>query len=117
MPRQARLDTPGALHHIIVRDINKTAILKDKQDRSHLLERLGQNVTEGKCKIYAWVLMSNHVHILFKSGTDGISSVMRKLFTWYARYYNRRHERTGHPFENRYKSILCEEDNYLFFPK
>lgn len=113
MPRQARLDTPGALHHIMVRGINKTAIFEDEQDRFHFLERLGHNVTEGKCKIYAWVLMSNHVHILFKSGRDGISSVMRKLLTWYAQYYNRRHGRTGHLFENRYKSILCEEDNYL----
>jgi hypothetical protein len=57
--------------------------------------------------------MDNHVHILFKSGKHGISAVMRKLLTWYAQYYNRRHRRTGHLFENRYKSILCDEDNYL----
>jgi len=57
--------------------------------------------------------MDNHVHILFKSGKDGISAVMRKLLTWYAQYFNRRHRRTGHLFENRYKSILCDEDNYL----
>lgn len=113
MPRKARLDITGALHHIMVRGINKTAIFEDEQDMSRFIERLGQNVTEGKCKIYAWVVMSNHVHILFKSGKDGISSVMRKLLTWYAQYYNRRHNRTGHLFENRYKSILCEEDKYL----
>jgi len=70
-------------------------------------------VTEGKCSVYAWVLMDNHVHILFKSGKEGISTVMRKLLTWYALYFNRRHHRTGHLFENRYKSILCDEDNYL----
>jgi hypothetical protein len=57
--------------------------------------------------------MDNHGHILFKSGKEGISGVMRKLLTWYAQYYNRRHSRTGHLFENRYKSILCEEDTYL----
>jgi hypothetical protein len=57
--------------------------------------------------------MTNHVHLLFKSGGKGISTVMRKVLTWYAVYYNRRHKRTGHLFENRYKSILCEEDNYL----
>jgi hypothetical protein len=57
--------------------------------------------------------MDNHVHILFKSGKAGISAVMRKLLTWYAQYFNRRHRRTGHLFENRYKSILCDEDNYL----
>lgn len=113
MARQARLDIPGALHHIMVRGINKSDIFDDDQDKALFLERLGSNVTEGKCTIYAWVLMSNHMHILFKSGREGISSVMRKLLTWYAQYYNRRHHRTGHLFENRYKSILCDEDEYL----
>jgi putative transposase len=53
------------------------------------------------------------VHLLFKSGKNGISAIMRRLLTWYAVYFNRRHRRTGHLFENRYKSILCDEENYL----
>lgn len=113
MPRKARLDAPGALHHIMVRGINKAAIFNDDQDRTRFLERLGENIVEAKCSIYAWVLMTNHVHILFKSGGKGISTVMRQLLTWYAIYHNRRHRRTGHLFENRYKSIICDEDNYL----
>ena len=113
MPRQARLDVPGALHHIMVRGINKADIFKDDQDRSLFLERLGLQVGDGDSAIYAWVLMTNHVHLLFRSGKEGISGVMRKLLTWYAQYFNRRHKRTGHLFENRYKSILCDEDNYL----
>jgi len=113
MPRQPRLDVPGALHHIMVRGNNKANIFSDDQDRSKFLQRLGENITEAKCSVYAWILMSNHVHILFKSGRKGISAVMRKLLTWYAVYYNRRHKRSGHLFENRYKSILCEEDRYL----
>ena len=113
MPRQARLDVPGALHHIMVRGINKSNIFDDERDKAEFLERLGQNVVEGKNSVYAWVLMDNHVHILFKSGREGISAMMRKQLTWYAQYYNRRHKRTGHLFENRYKSILCEEDHYL----
>jgi len=113
MPRQARLDIPGALHHIMVRGINKAAIFDDDQDRQRFLERLEENIVKAKCSIYAWVLMTNHVHLLFKSGGKGISTVMRKLLTWYAIYYNHRHKRTGHLFENRYKSILCDEDNYL----
>ncbi|MEW6089261.1 MAG: transposase [bacterium] len=113
MPRQARLDATGGLHHIMIRGINKSDIFIDDEDRVKFLERMGQNVIEGKCSIYAWVLMKNHVHILFKTGEEGISAVMRKLLTWYAQYFNRRHKRTGHLFENRYKSILCEEENYL----
>ena len=113
MPRQARLDVPGALHHVMVRGIDKSKIFRDDEDKARFLERLGHNVEAGKSTVYAWVLMDNHVHILFKSGKDGISTVMRKLLTWYAQYFNRRHRRTGHLFENRYKSILCDEDNYL----
>lgn len=113
MPRQARLDVPGALHHIMVRGIDKSIIFRDDEDRRRFLDRLGHAVEEGKSSVYAWVLMENHVHILFKSGKYGISTLMRKVLTWYAQYFNRRHRRTGHLFENRFKSILCEEDNYL----
>jgi putative transposase len=97
----------------MVRGINKANIFDDDEDKVRFLERLGQNAIEGKCSVYAWVLMDNHVHLLFKSGKHGISAVMRKQLTWYAQYYNRRHKRSGHLFENRYKSILCDEDNYL----
>jgi putative transposase len=113
MPRQARLDVPGALHHIMVRGIDRAKIFKDEQDKTAFLERLGQNVLEADCSVNAWVLMDNHVHLLFRSGRQGISIVMRKLLTWYAQYFNRRHRRTGHLFQNRYKSVLCEEEAYL----
>ena len=81
MPRKARLDAPGALHHIMVRGINKAAIFNDDQDRTKFLERLGENIFEARCSVYAWALMTNHVHILFKSGGKGISTVMRKRGT------------------------------------
>lgn len=113
MPRQARLDSPGALHHIMVRGINREAIFRDTEDKSRFLERLAKGILEARCSVYAWVILDNHAHLLFKSGVQGISSVMRKLLTWYAQYFNRRYHRTGHVFENRYKSILCEEDRYL----
>ncbi len=113
MPRQARLDVPGALHHLMLRGLNKSSIFEDDQDRSQFLSRLEKNITVAGARVYAWALMTNHVHILFKSGKQGISEVMRRQLTWYAQYYNYRHERTGHLFENRYKSVLCDEDNYL----
>lgn len=113
MPRKARLDVPGALHHIMVRGIDKTAIFEDDRDRSRFLERLGQNVVETQSSVYAWALMDTHCHLLVRSGGAGISALMRKLLTWYAQYYNRHHRRRGHLFENRYKSILCDEESYL----
>jgi putative transposase len=101
MPRQARLDIPGALHHIMVRGINKSTIFEDDRDRGQFLNRFRANVTDADASVYAWVLMSNHAHVLFKSGSQGISTVMRKQLSWYAQYYNRRHRRRGHLFENR----------------
>jgi REP element-mobilizing transposase RayT len=61
MPRQARLDVPGALHHIMVRGINKSAIFRDDQDRSRFLDRLGENIVETQSSVYAWALMESHV--------------------------------------------------------
>ena len=113
MPRQPRLDIVGAMHHIMLRGINKSSIFNDDRDRAVFLEQIGQVLGDGQDRIFAWVFMRNHVHILFRSGKMGISAFMRRLLTRYALYFNRRHHRTGHLFENRYKSILCEEENYL----
>jgi putative transposase len=97
----------------MVRGINKSAIIRDDQDRSRFLERLGENIVETQSSVYAWALMETHIHLLVRSGRSGISTLMRKLLSWYAQYYNRRHRRTGHLFENRYKSVLCDEETYL----
>jgi putative transposase len=62
---------------------------------------------------YAWALIPNHFHLLLRTGSVPISTVMRRLLTGYALWYNRRHHRHGHLFQNRFKSILCQEDSYL----
>ena len=113
MPRQARLDAPGTLHHVIVRGIEKRKIFEDDQDRKAFISRMGLLSREGKTAIYAWALMPNHVHILLRSGPQGLSRFIRRLLTGYAVTYNRRHQRYGHLFQNRYKSIICEEDAYF----
>ena len=113
MPRQARLDSPGTLHHVIVRGIEKRNIVNDKYDRKRMVSRLGDLAEETETSVYAWVLMSNHMHILLKSGPSGLSRFMRRLLTGYAVTYNIRHKRHGHVFQNRYKSIICDEDVYF----
>jgi putative transposase len=113
MPRQPRLDAPGALHHIMGRGIERTTIFRTDQDREDFLNRLGQLCTDGDLIIYAWVLMPNHFHILVRTGRQGISKSMRKLLTGYVVNFNLRHKRYGHLFQNRYKSIICEDDPYL----
>ena len=113
MPRKARIDAPGALHHIIVRGIERRRIFSDDQDRDNFVERLGDIVTETKTFCFAWALIPNHAHILLRTGQTPLATVMRRLLTGYAVSYNRRHRRHGHLFQNRYKSILCQEDTYL----
>ena len=113
MPRKARIDAPGALHHVIVRGIEKRDIFWDNHDRSNFLERLGTIIDESSTRCYAWALLPNHCHLLFKTGLSPIATVMRRLLTGYAVTFNRRHRRHGHLFQNRYKSILCQEEVYL----
>ncbi len=113
MPRKARIDAPGALHHIICRGIEKTKIFRDDADRDSFVERLGGVISETNTPCYAWALIPNHVHLLLKTGNVPIATVMRRLLTGYAVTFNRRHRRVGHLFQNRYKSILCQEDTYL----
>jgi len=113
MPRKARIDAPGALHHIIIRGIERRRIFSDDQDRDNFIERLGKIITETQTSCLAWALIPNHAHILLRTGSTPLSTVMRRLLTGYAVSYNRRHRRSGHLFQNRYKSILCQEDTYL----
>lgn len=113
MPRKSRIDIPGALHHIIIRGIERRRIFQDNVDRDAFLERLGFILTELNTLCYAWALIPNHIHLLLRSGTAPIPTVMRRLLTGYAVTYNRRHRRHGHLFQNRYKSILCQTDTYL----
>jgi putative transposase len=113
MPRGARLDAPGTLHHVMVRGIEGNSIVADDTDRGFFVSRMGKISVSTGTKIYAWALMTNHAHILLKSGESGLSSFMRKLLTGYASGYNHRHQRHGHLFQNRYKSIVCEEEPYF----
>ena len=113
MPRQSRIDAPGALHHIIARGIERKEIFTDGVDRDNFLNRLGNILTETQTACFSWALIPNHFHLLLRTGTTSISTVMRRLLTGYAVSYNFRHHRHGHLFQNRYKSILCQEDSYL----
>lgn len=113
MPRQARLDSPGTLHHVMIRGIEQRRIVNDEQDRRGFVRRLGALAEETQTLVYAWALMSNHAHLLLCSGSLGLATFMRRLLTGYAVSYNRHHRRHGHLFQNRYKSIVCDGDSYF----
>lgn len=113
MPRKARIDAPGALHHIIVRGIERKKIFYDDSDRDGFIARLGNILSETQTPCFAWALIPNHFHLLLKTNQVPIATVMRRLLTGYAVSFNHRHHRYGQLFQNRYKSILCQEDVYL----
>ncbi len=113
MPRRSRIDAPGALHHITVRGIDRKSIFKDDADKDNFLGRLKNILTNSTTLCFAWALIPSHFHLLLRTGSVPISTVMKRLLTGHAIYFNRKHCRVGHLFQNRYKSILCQEDAYL----
>jgi putative transposase len=113
MPRRARLDAPGTLHHVIVRGIERRNIVDNDRDRQNFVSRMGTIALDTGTAIYAWALMTNHAHILLRSGPSSLARYMLRVLSGYANVYNRRHRRHGHLFQNRYKSIICEEDPYF----
>ena len=103
----------GALHHVMMQGLEKRKIFRTRRDREDFLARLGKVVSLAGAKIYAWCVMPNHAHLLVRTGPTPLSGMMRRLLTGYATAFNIRHNRVGHVFQNRYKSILVEEEPYL----
>ena len=113
MPRKARIDIPGLLQHVIVRGIERRKIFRDDHDRGMFVGRFSSLLEETSTDCFAWALLDNHFHCLLRCNRSGLSAFMRRLLTGYAVNFNHRHKRSGHLFQNRYKSIICEEDAYL----
>ena len=120
MPRGPRLDAPQALHHVVVRGLERRAIFRDASDREAFLNRLRAIIQATDLTLLAWALLPNHAHLLVRTsprpnaaGRGTLATAMRRLLTGYAITFNRRHRRSGHLFQNRYKSILVEEEPYV----
>ncbi len=113
MPRHKRIDVPGAVHHIIVRGLNRQDIFLGDKDRADFLGRLETALSQTGCRCYAWALLNNHFHLLIRTSDKPLSDLMRKVLSGYAIAFNRRHGRHGYLFQNRYKSVLCQEEAYL----
>lgn len=113
MPRKARIDAPGAVHHVIIRGVERRKIFLSDDDRKDFLDRLSELIPETNTDCFAWACIPNHVHLLLRSGVVPVSVLMRRLLTGYAVRFNRKYRRHGPLFQNRYKSILCQEDPYL----
>ena len=116
MPRSNRenLKANTNSYHVLLRGINKQDIFLDNQDRAKFLKELMIAKKEFEFKIYAFALMKNHVHIAIFDKNNKLPDVMHFICSKYAMYFNKKYDRVGHVFQNRYKSIGIENENYLF---
>lgn len=108
-----RITAPGVLHHLLVRGIEGRNIYNCKDDYEKFLERLGNILTECSISCYAWCLMPNHFHLLVRPDEISVSTMMQRLLTGHAIYYNNKYDRRGYLFQNRFKSILCLDEAYF----
>ncbi|MDP3137254.1 MAG: transposase [Burkholderiaceae bacterium] len=114
MARLPRLTVPGYPHHLIQRGNNRQAIFVSPADYRHLLDLLQENAEKFDVAIHAYVLMSNHFHLLATPATeDGLSKMMQSIGRRYVRHFNDSQKRSGTLWEGRYKSTLIQTDRYL----
>lgn len=113
MPRRGRLHIPGGCYHVIGRGLERRYIFEAAADKRDFLSRFGDNLRRGDAQCLAWALMSNHYHFLIRVGVLPLAKLMAPVLGGFAGNYNRRHRRSGYVFQNRFTSILCDEDSYL----
>ena len=113
MARPPRLEFPGAFYHIIVRGNQRQDIFIESQDRIEYLKRLKRYKKECGFILYAYVLMANHIHLLIETRDTPISKIMQLINLTYTQYFNKKYNKIGHLFQGRYKSFLCDRDEYL----
>ena len=113
MARKVRIELPGGLYHVITRGNNRRRIFDSPADYDKFLSLLSAQKTKLPFFLYAYCLMTNHVHLLIERQTDAIGRIMHRLLTGYSQYFNRRYRRVGHLLQGRHKAILCQSDQYL----
>ena len=113
MPTKKRITVPGACVHIMARGISGTDIFSDDEDRRMFLSLLSLGIGQNGYLCYAWTLMSNHYHLLVRSSENPLERLMRRLNSRYAQYHNNKTGRKGYLFQDRYKSIITQDQHYL----
>ncbi len=113
MPREARAKSNTGIYHIILRSINKQNIFEDDEDYQKLLETLKKYQEKSGYEIYAYCLMSNHIHLLMKEIKEELGIAFRRIGASFVYWYNWKYARSGHLFQDRYKSEAVESDRYF----
>ena len=112
MARQARKRSSTGIYHVMLRGIDRKDIFLDDEDRRKFLESIIKAKKKGKFKIYGYCLMDNHIHMLIKEDEE-IGKIIKRITVGYVGWHNKRHERTGHLFQNRYLSEPVETEDYF----
>lgn len=113
MARKPRVEFAGAFYHVIARGNRRATLYHDEADYTAYLDRLERYRARDGATLHAYVLMTNHVHLLLETGDRPLSRMMQTLQFTYSQYYNRRYGKTGHVFQGRYQAILCDREAYL----
>jgi len=114
MARLPRFVLPGHLQHVIVRGNNREAIFYENEDYTFYLNKLKEACTKHDCGLHAYVLMTNHVHLLLTPQVEnGISKIIQMIGRYYVQYFNHKYQRTGTLWEGRYKASLIDSERYL----
>ncbi|MBM4763082.1 transposase [Bacillus sp. B15-48] len=113
MPRKARTKSASGIYHVMFRGVNRQEIFHDDEDNSKFLEILQKYHEKLEFKVYAWCLMSNHVHLLLSEGEEELGATMKRIGVSYAMYYNWKYQVCGHLFQNRFLSENVESDEYF----
>jgi len=113
MARKPRVEIEGGLYHVLSRGNNRQTIFHSPDDYGKFLSLLQEQKIKLPFFLYAYCLMSNHVHLLIERRKDDIGRIMHRVLTGYSQYYNRRYHKVGHLLQGRHKSILCQSERYL----
>ena len=113
MARKPRIEYEGAFYHVITRGNQRQRVFKDDNDFQKYINLLAFYKERYKYSLYAYVLMSNHVHLLIETRTIPLSKILQGINQSYTMYFNRKYKTVGHLFQGRYKAILCDKDAYL----
>jgi REP element-mobilizing transposase RayT len=113
MARPLRLEFEGAFYHAFSRGNERRDVFRDSHDREQFLDALGDCCERFRVRVHAYCLMSNHFHLLVETPEPNLSQFMKRLLGVYTIRFNRKHRRTGHLFQGRYKAIVVDKENYL----
>lgn len=113
MARKLRIEFPGAFYHVIARGNNKQDIFHDNKDKKYFLEKVAYYKKKFEFEIFAYILMPNHFHLLIETFNHPLNKIMQGIILSYTIYFQRKYFYTGHLFQGRYKSILCNKESYL----